>query len=333
MISEKTIIRISNSSIKKYRNLGFLDIKQGDYIEVPTYTLDAKSNFLVECQCENTECMNINILKIPYIQYSRSKEKHGIYLCKKCSYKKTCIKKYGVEHSSKSPIITKKFIETNKKRFGLEYPVLLEKTQKAVKKYNKLHKNEITEKKKRTLMEKYNVENVFQLEEVKNKSRKTCQKKFGADFYVQTDEFKKKIKEICLMKYGTESSNQNKKIHDKQVMSGRKINHYRCASSHFNGIRFQGSYEKDFILLCENNNILIKRFSHGIKYFIKDEQKIYFPDFFLPEKNLIIEIKSKYYYEKELEKNLKKEKACLKDGYNFLFILDKNYTKFFKIIS
>lgn len=61
--------------------------------------------------------------------------------------------------------------------------------------------------------------------------------------------------------------------------------------------------------------------------------KRYNPDFYLPLYNLVVEIKSKYTYEKELEKNLLKQEAILKQNYNFLFIIDKNYIELEKIIE
>jgi very-short-patch-repair endonuclease len=55
---------------------------------------------------------------------------------------------------------------------------------------------------------------------------------------------------------------------------------------------------------------------------------IYFPDFYIEKLNLIIEIKSEYYYYLNLEKNIAKEKACLEQGYKYILIIDKNYKEF-----
>lgn len=49
------------------------------------------------------------------------------------------------------------------------------------------------------------------------------------------------------------------------------------------------------------------------------KSRCYFPDIFLPIKNLIIEVKSRYTYEQELEKNQLKRQACLDQGYDFEF--------------
>ena len=71
----------------------------------------------------------------------------------------------------------------------------------------------------------------------------------------------------------------------------------------------------------------------SIKYNYNNETKVYFPDFYLPEYNLIVEIKSKYTYELHKELNECKKLSVLERGYNFIFIIDKNYIDFIKFIS
>jgi hypothetical protein len=48
---------------------------------------------------------------------------------------------------------------------------------------------------------------------------------------------------------------------------------------------------------------------------------------------IIIEIKSDYYYNLHLEKNLCKEKSTLEKGFDFIFIIDKDYTEFINKIK
>ena len=69
-----------------------------------------------------------------------------------------------------------------------------------------------------------------------------------------------------------------------------------------------------------------------VGYVYKDKNKIYFPDFYIPKFNLVCEIKSDYYYNKDLELNLAKKEAASSQGYNFLFIIDKNYNDLLDII-
>jgi len=91
---------------------------------------------------------------------------------------------------------------------------------------------------------------------------------------------------------------------------------------------YQGSYEKDFLDKYYDLFEITK--IDFINYTFYGD-RVYYPDFYLPKYNLIIEIKSSYTYEKFLEKNNSKQKACLELGYNHIFIIDKNYDDFDKI--
>jgi hypothetical protein len=55
--------------------------------------------------------------------------------------------------------------------------------------------------------------------------------------------------------------------------------------------------------------------------------------FFIPEYNLIVEIKSSYTYNYELDKNQIKKDYCIKNGYNFIFIIDKDYLYFDNLLK
>lgn len=106
---------------------------------------------------------------------------------------------------------------------------------------------------------------------------------------------------------------------------------YTCKKYENTELYYQSLYEKDF-LDKYFNSIIIKR-GFLIKYDFNKTQKYYYPDFYIVEYNLIIEIKSNYWYTKNLECNLKKKQKCLDNGYNFIFIIDKNYDEFEKIIK
>ncbi len=61
-----------------------------------------------------------------------------------------------------------------------------------------------------------------------------------------------------------------------------------------------------------------------IFYFLNNKKKRYYPDFFIKDENIIIEVKSKYTYEVELEKNKLKEKASREIGFNYRLIIYDN---------
>ena len=56
-----------------------------------------------------------------------------------------------------------------------------------------------------------------------------------------------------------------------------------------------------------------------VYYQYESKRSRYFPDFYIPSKNLIIEVKSEYTYLSDLSRNQAKEAACLNQGYLFEF--------------
>jgi hypothetical protein len=59
----------------------------------------------------------------------------------------------------------------------------------------------------------------------------------------------------------------------------------------------------------------------------------YYPDFYIEEFNMICEIKSDYYYKLDESRNICKKIYTEKSGYNFIFIINKNYDELKKITT
>ena len=163
------------------------------------------------------------------------------------------------------------------------------------------------------------------------KYKSTCIKKFGFENPFQNEEIKKKSKETCMRNYGVDNSlkciNIKKKVQNTMIKNYNvnMINRYRIKKYKDTNIYYQGTYELDF---------LEKFYKIGIEKCksIKYGDKIYFPDYFFSKLNLIIEIKSEYIYKLHESKNLEKQKSCIDQGYNFIFIINKNYKEFEKLI-
>ena len=66
-------------------------------------------------------------------------------------------------------------------------------------------------------LEKYGVENVFQLKSVKEKSKISVKEKYGVDYISQSSFIKDKIKDSNIKKYGKEHHLQNESILKKQI--------------------------------------------------------------------------------------------------------------------
>ena len=62
-------------------------------------------------------------------------------------------------------------------------------------------------------------------------------------------------------------------------------------------------------------------------------ERHYYPDFYIDEFNMICEIKSDYYYKLDESRNICKKIYTEKSGYNFIFIINKNYDELKKITT
>ena len=220
----------------------------------------------------------------------------------------TCMEKYGVENPSQLESIKKKKCKTSMKNYGVEYPSKL---------------NSMKNKSKQTCMKKYGVDSYSKTKEFNEKCKNTCLEQYGVIHYSMTDECKRKTIKTNLKKYGVKYPLQNINIFTKQQKTSYKFHKYENLS-------YQSNYEKDF-LNCYFNRISLSKVS-PIPYFYENKKKYYYPDFYYKPLNLIIEIKSNYTYNKELDKNLSKRKSCIEKGYKFIFIIDKKYDDFEKLI-
>ncbi len=91
----------------------------------------------------------------------------------------------------------------------------------------KENKEEIAEKRKRTCLEKYGVENPQQNASVKEKLKKTVEDKYGVSCVFKSEEIKAKTKDTCLNKYGTERACQSQEVKDRIAQAHLK----KCGST------------------------------------------------------------------------------------------------------
>jgi hypothetical protein len=226
-------------------------------------------------------------------------KKHiNLYAYKKKSQKMKI--KYGVENQFQRKDIKEKIKIINIKNFGVEYPS---------------QSKEILLKGKKTKKEKYGNENYNNVE----KRNKTNILKYGYNTILKD---KQKMKDAIINKYGVENVMKLSNIFQKQQISGFLAKQYRKTN-----IYYRGSYEFDFL---EKYYDIFSDIKNGpsIKYKYKYKNRTYHSDFYIPFLNLIVEIKSKYYYEKYKYKCLLKERAAINNGFIYIFIIDKKYDKF-----
>lgn len=152
--------------------------------------------------------------------------------------------------------------------------------------------------------------------------------KYGFISNSMTQDSKDKLKKTNLERYGVEYPMQVLEFLEKQQKKPKKIKYYNDI------LYYQSSYEKDFLDHCSEINLL-NDISRGptIRYVKDGKEKFHYPDFYIEKYNLIIEIKSDYYYYKYIETNKIKLKTAINIGYNYLFIINKKYYLFDEIIN
>lgn len=219
--------------------------------------------------------------------------------------KKTNLEKYGCEDARSSDFVKNKRISTTLERYGVDF-------------YTKT--DEYCEKLKKTSLERYGVDNPNKSDEVKDKKIKSMIKKYGFISNSCTEESKRKLRETNLERYGFEYPMQVLDFFEKQQKNSKKINYYN------EKLYYQSSYEKHFLDYMSELDLLnmVSRGFH-IKYEFEGKERSHFPDFYIESYNLIVEVKSIYYFNKYLEKNNSKMNKCIELGYNYLFIINKNY--------
>lgn len=333
LIGNFTKIKIHKNHFNHYKQF-FSDVNIGDIIDVSVEMLHPKSTSLVECKCDI--CGNTKILEFRH--YKKNIKKYDIYACSsKCSIikrEKTNLIKYGhLYHSMDKEKFNMMVKNTSQQKYGKDFYMQTEEFKERVIKTNlskygyktPLQSENIKTKIKETNLLKYGFENPNQSEIIKNKTKKTNLLKYGYETASKSQLMKDKVKKTNLSKYGFEWPNQNQEIY-------HKIQKGRFKTKKYKNLFYKSTYELDFIKYCENKNITIEN-SPSIKYEIDNINRVYFPDFYLPQYNLIVEIKSIYTFNVEKELNLIKEKFCKKNNYRFIFIIDKQYENFELLIN
>ena len=150
-------------------------------------------------------------------------------------------------------------------------------------------------KAKQTMIERYGVENPYQIKEViekikkinkikiKNslqKQEKTNLQKYGVKSYLQAKDFKEKSKQTCLNKYGVEHPMQSELIKSKYNYNEivKKIIETKNKNHTWNTSKDE---DESYILLKEKFNNVIRQY--------KETRYPYLCDFYIPDLDLFIE--------------------------------------------
>jgi hypothetical protein len=169
----------------------------------------------------------------------------------------------------------------------------------------------------------YGVRNPAQVKEIYDKIKTTNLDKYGCTCALHNEKILRNIKKNNIKKYGVEWPMQNPNILHKQQLNSLSKKKYKHTD-----LYYQSSYEFDF-LEKYYGKFDIKR-GPTIKYVFEKENKVYHPDFYIPALNLIVEIKSSYWQNKEKNSS---QRLYTKKIYDYIMILDKNYDKFEQLLT
>jgi hypothetical protein len=170
-------------------------------------------------------------------------------------------------------------------------------------------------------LEKYGIENIQNLSSVRTKCKETCMLKYGFDNPRKNKIVNDKVKLTLMRNYGVDHPMKSEEIFNKAQMSAYK--HFKFDDT---DLKYQGTYELDFIKFCIKSKIHIKN-GPIVNYSMSGKNRKYYSDFYLPDYNLVCEVKSLYTFNDDYDENLLKQKFTIDIGYSFLFIIDKDYTE------
>ncbi len=210
--------------------------------------------------------------------------------------KKTFQKKYGVEWVTQSKEFKQKSKDTRLERYGNEYYAGWDKSAATNRAKSVSEQDIINEKRRKTNLERFGVENTFHLISRINVARKNSE---GRDYTLPSGNI------IRIRGYENLVLDTLLKIYDE------------------NDLVIDNRQRKFFNLpLFEYINV-------------NEHKWKYYPDIYIPKENLIIEVKSNWWwngnldlkYKTRLENNLRKRQAVINNGFRFqLFLFKNKYT-------
>mgnify|MGYP005854783961 CR=1 FL=1 len=227
----------------------------------------------------------------------------------------TNLERYGVKRPCENKDINEKRINT----LGVKAPILLK---------SKAEIKQLMNKRKENCLEKYGLISPNSLPHIIEKSRKTNIERYGVDttlnFYWLYDEWNIKKRATSLKNYGSLHPMQNEdyfNYHQKRLFRRKK---YIFPSGRVEYVQgYEPQILDELINHFEEEDIVCGKGLPEIWYEFNDKRRRYFPDIYIKSRNMIIEVKSIYTYNKGIEQNHYKMTACLDAGYNFWFAIGK----------
>jgi hypothetical protein len=236
--------------------------------------------------------------------------------------KQAALAVYGVEHISQAPEVREKCKQTCLKNFGVEFP---------------MQSKEVIEKRNKTCIELYGNECPLKNEKVKNKSKESMMEKYGVEHPLQNEEIKAKIKnkakETCFEKYGVYHNMHVPEISEKCSHNCYLSKEYEFPSGKTIKIQGYENYALDELInvhkIHENDIINERKLVPLIWYSDENGKKHrHYVDFYIPSKNLCIEVKSTWTFKKKQDSVYLKQEAAKNLGYSYeIWVYDNKGNK------
>jgi len=226
--------------------------------------------------------------------------------------KQTWLNNLGVDNPNKSPIVIKRIQETNLERYKCVCP---------------LQGKEQRKKKKETWMTNLGVDNPGKSKKCQQKAKDTYFEKTGYETPMRNPSVVNKVRNTFFENEGKGKHNKGYRYKIYTFLSGRQIliqgYEYGALDNYLLDI-----YNENEI---ENNIKIINEFKFEYGLTESGLKRKYIPDFYIKKDNLFIEVKSLYFYNKNLEGIYLKAKSVIEKGYNFYVLVSNDNKKFKKI--
>lgn len=250
------------------------------------------------CKNEHTKkcciCDKVYIIKNPNRPQKTCSQSCGSSLShskeSKRRRKENCFKKYGVEFTTQVDSIKKKSLDTQRKNNN-----------------GKLAFN--SEKQKNTMLKKYGVENISQLEETKENKKKTWLKNWGVDNPMKSNDIKENFKKSFIEKYNVPYPSQISITNYKDWINletyiknnshktlSEHLEHFSISIVHFRKIIRSLNLDnliEDFYVNSRKENEILKTINQLEVNYDFNNRKLIYPkevDFYFPEHSFAIEV-------------------------------------------
>lgn len=162
----------------------------------------------------------------------------------------------------------------------------------------------------------------YRNKDIIERKKQTSRKNYGTDFPCQSRKYQEQMVERYLVAYGVEHPMQYREIFERVLAVTHKKKDYKLPSGKI--IKLMG-YEPMVVDWLIDNGIHEEQLQFlkipSFRYEWNDKIKSYFPDIYVANMNLIIEVKSIWTYMVDYKKNVLKKLAVIEADYNFAFVI------------